>query len=385
MKPCSVFIHAIAALLFAMPVICLAEPPVYWPSVVARKAADAMMAAYQLPSDSSFQIRNYTGRDIKTCFYRPDDNVMRIHLGIKGDKDDCVSTPKGKKKGAYGTDQIKWSLFNGNSGGPYSISKHLNARVLKKGKTGIWTTYCTRKNILHPKRLNVLKDGGKCKTTVVRHNPGSYLKKQGITHGRDFLYWEKAHREDISYFIARNADYVYVAFRGTNNDLPANLKLNQDGRPVNKHGASVHNGWWKVTEKAYRYLSPQIRAWAGKPGKNKPILVTGHSLGGALSMYTAFRLMRQGYKDVNVVTFGAPRVDTHTFSAKFNTLARKNGGTIVFVERKDDDVLEAWSIRRKLRGSTPLAGQLFELPEGCKDPHSRDNYYKAIVHRDRAC
>jgi hypothetical protein len=44
-----------------------------------------------------------------------------------------------------------------------------------------------------------------------------------------------------------------------------------------------------------------------------PIFTTGHSLGGALAVLSALALREAGIENVNVVTFGQPRLGNHYF------------------------------------------------------------------------
>merc|ERR1712151_1373654 len=70
----------------------------------------------------------------------------------------------------------------------------------------------------------------------------------------------------------------------------------------------------------YRALAAQIKAEFQEIGcgKDSPLLITGHSLGGALSMLAAFDLASQGYTVAKVTTFGSPRVGDSVFAGAFD-------------------------------------------------------------------
>lgn len=397
-------------LLLAVALPVAADPPVQSNPVrldIIAAAADAMKDTYRIPGEGSFQIRNYTDRKVKTCFYYPDDSVMLIPLGIKGDKDDCYSTPAAGKKD-YRTDDVPWSKFARKPGYHHTLQRHLNVKVFRKNKLGIDKLYCKRKGIFHPDQLRIQKDGKSCKMTVVRTWKPKYLRNQGITKAADVLRWSDAHKEDISYLVARNKKYVFVSFRGTSNN--ANKKMNGEltldeaggdkgevresrlsARPTLREGATVHFGWWKVSGKAFDQIEPTVRDWAGKSGKKREIILTGHSMGGPVSMYTAFRFMDAGYENVHLVTFGAPRVTSKSFVEGFNALAEEKAVSVSIIERPDDPRLDDWTVKMRKLGTITIyepdryAGHLVEFPSGCKDPHSGDDYYKQAKNLDYAC
>lgn len=57
---------------------------------------------------------------------------------------------------------------------------------------------------------------------------------------------------------------------------------------------------------------------------DKPVIVTGHSLGGAVSILHAFELAMNGTIIDKVVTFGSPRVGTRAFQEYYDTLLKDN-------------------------------------------------------------
>jgi len=105
---------------------------------------------------------------------------------------------------------------------------------------------------------------------------------------------------------------AYVAFRGTQpdkrNDIVADLKF---WKRDSKLGGSVHLGFQTEVLK----IEDDVRAWA-KKNTIKKYIITGHSLGGAMSTIFA---SRQNPEKVNkVITFGAPRVGGNDFRKAFN-------------------------------------------------------------------
>lgn len=70
----------------------------------------------------------------------------------------------------------------------------------------------------------------------------------------------------------------------------------------------VHRGFWEATAEAFDYVLIHHNAQARK----LPILLTGHSFGGAVALILAAQLARRGIAMAGVVTFGAPRVSVDT-------------------------------------------------------------------------
>ncbi|KAI9815730.1 MAG: hypothetical protein M1827_002126 [Pycnora praestabilis] len=88
-------------------------------------------------------------------------------------------------------------------------------------------------------------------------------------------------------------------------------------------GCEVHAGWWgawsdmrESTKKALK------KAEAENPGYK--VVVTGHSLGGAVATLAAMDLRKNGFPKADVFTFGSPRVANEKMSAFISSQA---GGT----------------------------------------------------------
>jgi len=102
----------------------------------------------------------------------------------------------------------------------------------------------------------------------------------------------------------------FVAFAGTHD--VRNLRTNVLMAQVPRDGGKVHAGF----EWAYRSVQDDVRGWAA--GRQGPILVTGHSLGSALSQLCALDLAQQGHKVVNI-SFAPPRVGDEQWAGKFDS------------------------------------------------------------------
>nr|CAB3465436.1 unnamed protein product [Digitaria exilis] len=124
--------------------------------------------------------------------------------------------------------------------------------------------------------------------------------------------------------FSRNMNAVIVVFRGTQENSIQNwiedlfwkqLDLDYPGMPE----AKVHSGFYS----AYHNTTLRdgvvsgIQKTRGFYG-SIPIMVTGHSMGGAMASFCALDLVVNfGLKDVTLMTFGQPRIGNAVFASNF--------------------------------------------------------------------
>lgn len=76
----------------------------------------------------------------------------------------------------------------------------------------------------------------------------------------------------------------------------------------------VHYGFWEAFDSLLK-LNPNLKTWLSRD--EFPLLITGHSLGGALAQMLAFKF---GDKETtSILTFGAPKVGNKTWRNTFNS------------------------------------------------------------------
>lgn len=120
---------------------------------------------------------------------------------------------------------------------------------------------------------------------------------------------------EVKYFLATQAQTgaQVVVVRGTNNAenalVDVVLQLTEDKQT----GIRLHRGFADAAKGIYQRLQ-------GKLNKHKPVITTGHSLGGAVALILAMYLDVDHYPVQKVITFGQPKVTNISGAQKFSHL-----------------------------------------------------------------
>lgn len=130
--------------------------------------------------------------------------------------------------------------------------------------------------------------------------------------------------------VAEDLNAIVIAFRGTQERSLQNwvedlfcktLDLNYPDMP----GAMVHYGFYSAYHNTT--LRPHVVEAVQKAQKQRDglrIIVTGHSMGGAMAAFCALDLtVNFGATDVEVVTFGQPRIGNSVFATYYNNFVPK--------------------------------------------------------------
>ena len=116
-------------------------------------------------------------------------------------------------------------------------------------------------------------------------------------------------------FIAANDEAILVAFRGTDQDeikdWLADLNFFLDDGPWGK----VHYGFQHALSSVWfdmkAFLMPLL-------DPKRKLLITGHSLGGAMAVLAAADLIKEGLSVHNLYTFGQPKAGNGAFAHELN-------------------------------------------------------------------
>lgn len=111
--------------------------------------------------------------------------------------------------------------------------------------------------------------------------------------------------------IVSDDTQLVIAFRGTDDTDDIRYDANFSTEP-GEFGARVHSGFRFALSKVWGDVESVILA------TDKKVLITGHSLGGALALLAAARMLDMGRRVEGVVTFGQPRVGKGKFAREIN-------------------------------------------------------------------
>lgn len=110
-----------------------------------------------------------------------------------------------------------------------------------------------------------------------------------------------------------NAEIVLIAFRGTDEraDWRTNLNILFKRSPL----GWIHRGFMKATELFWSELPQRVSEFCDR---DQTIWITGHSLGGAMAVLAAVKLLCENKLEIGgVYTFGQPPVGTPGFCSRF--------------------------------------------------------------------
>jgi len=110
---------------------------------------------------------------------------------------------------------------------------------------------------------------------------------------------------EFAYNVVQDRGVTIIVFRGTDN--PKNVLTDLDARPFKdrKLGVQLHRGFRSAAEKLRNEI---IEKYA----LEEHIILTGHSLGGAIAQVMGLWFEDDAY-DVQIYTFGSPTITTADF------------------------------------------------------------------------
>lgn len=126
------------------------------------------------------------------------------------------------------------------------------------------------------------------------------IELDGRAHGVDFISQHNLRNHSLSLF--HFADSAVIAFRGTNElaDWRTNLLLIPTKRPW----GWVHLGFARAAEALWPVVKEKVLEGFGQ---GRRLYVTGHSLGGAIAVISALKLIHELNQEISgLVTFGQP-------------------------------------------------------------------------------
>jgi triacylglycerol lipase len=131
-------------------------------------------------------------------------------------------------------------------------------------------------------------------------------------------------------YIMANDQRVVLVFRGTEPTSPKDWLTNTKLPLREALGGRVHGGFWQDWRNVADLVVEQVRRLRDR---NQELWITGHSLGGALSVLAALTLVTQDQSVNGVYTFGAPRIGDLDFSNNYNSYLQAQ--TLRLVNHRD--------------------------------------------------
>jgi hypothetical protein len=138
--------------------------------------------------------------------------------------------------------------------------------------------------------------------------------------------------DNTQVYVAENDQAVVVAFRGS--EAPTTLDGIKDWLLTNANnylilpegrsgtdfaaagvGARFHRGFLDALEMVWKPLSAAVEQL--QKANERPLWITGHSLGGALALLAAWRLQRNFLSVHEIITFGAPMIGNDAAAKAF--------------------------------------------------------------------
>ena len=123
-------------------------------------------------------------------------------------------------------------------------------------------------------------------------------------------------RSGTQAILVASHKFIALAFRGTESDKMEDIKTDLRAKTTQcETGGKIHIGF----QEAYEKVAVDIQAKIDEPQfQEKPLFITGHSLGGALAMIAAKKLTHKG-GIAACYTFGAPRVGDEEWISDIKT------------------------------------------------------------------
>jgi hypothetical protein len=114
-------------------------------------------------------------------------------------------------------------------------------------------------------------------------------------------------------FMATSDDYRFVAFRGTETNRPADWARDADYAPaLGELDGRVHSGFRAALNEVWAAVE------SGLEVNNRPLIVTGHSLGAGLAVLAAARAAELGHDVAAVYLYGCPRPGLADFRSAYD-------------------------------------------------------------------
>lgn len=148
------------------------------------------------------------------------------------------------------------------------------------------------------------------------------LRQWGFSHFNN-LNAKKGLKIDTQGFVASTSEFTLITFRGSESfqDWVTNFSVVTDSGPFNN--TQVHEGFQDALFPVIMDLTEEVVKQSG------PLLITGHSLGGALATILTAMYLERNRRVASLYTFGSPRVGNESFRRQFNERSQHRAYRVV--------------------------------------------------------
>ncbi|SDS96631.1 Lipase (class 3) [Pseudomonas prosekii] len=170
--------------------------------------------------------------------------------------------------------------------------------------------YPLYEDVPYSKRLEIIPFNPEYYPRANAHGLGDEQENPANVHSLDDS--KEKGGTDTQAIITHHDELILIAVRGTN-DHPWDLLRDIDAHqvPFAEGVGQAHRGFYEAAKVAYRFATKYL----DKFHSNQKLIITGHSLGGAIALLLVEMLRRRpGFSyDILLYTYGAPRAADQTF------------------------------------------------------------------------
>lgn len=130
-------------------------------------------------------------------------------------------------------------------------------------------------------------------------------------------------------FLVSNNSAIFLIFQGS--ATPEDWAINGFFELKGYLSGNAHRGFLYAVEQTFKEIFGAIQSELNKNPK-RPLIISGHSLGGALAMLYGAKLRENKIEEIEIVTFGQPRCGNIKFIESF---AKLNIPYTRFINKED--------------------------------------------------